>query len=57
MNRRTDHGTGSKGVRTILGEVSEGSSAKNSSDPFFIATPIVEVKNMNRFRAVERRGV
>ena len=24
-----------KGVRTILGEVSEGSSAKNSSDPFF----------------------
>jgi len=48
-----------KGVRTILCEGYEEPPTNNSSDPFFgakdiVATPIVEVKNMNSFRAVER---
>jgi len=48
-----------KGVRTILCEGYKEPPTNNSSDPFFgakdiVATPIVEVKNMNSFRAVER---
>jgi len=49
-----------KGVRPHLCEAPGGPFRQMGSDPFsdtvekFIATPIVEVKNMNSFRAVER---
>jgi len=53
------HVEGGKGVRPHLCEAPEGPFRQMGSDPFsdaegIIATPIVEVKNMNSFRAVER---